>query len=232
MGKAANDEIRKNTALKRLRSFLDEHEPELATVLCYTWSLQSKAITYKELEAAILNGNLDLIYLQQWQEDYSKFVVKHLKPSWINAMSMEPNRKYSKLKNFVFNPYTPGIEEWVTNRAALFIVNTSEIQMQGIRSVIEYAVKYSDIPVDDLASAIRPMVGLTEKQTIANFKYYRTLIENNVKASEALEKAAKYASRQHAPELTILHVQNWLLHITRAAMRVPSKRKLRGILGK
>ena len=83
------DDIKKITmraaganALRKLRKFLDTNEPDLVYWLHRLWNNQGRAITYKELREAIMNGYLTQELIEAWQQDYSKFVVDHLRPAW------------------------------------------------------------------------------------------------------------------------------------------------------
>ena len=51
--------------------------------------------------------------------------------------------------------------------------------------------------VDDLSRVIRPMVGLTDRQTRANLNYYQKLLDNGVTEKKAQEMAIKYGAKQH-----------------------------------
>ena len=80
------DAVTPNEVLRQLRSFLDETEPSLVRLLMSLWQAEGKAITYKELREAILNGEVSYEYLAQWQQDYSLFVTETMEPMWLLAM--------------------------------------------------------------------------------------------------------------------------------------------------
>lgn len=184
-------------ALKELRTFLDENEPGLVYWLVNTWHTQGKAITYKELREAILVGDVNWDLLYEWQQDYTKFVKDHLYPRWIEAMEQANKRLEEKYPDWYFDPAADGIRSWAENRSAAFVTEVTSTQMEGIRAVVFRAAVIEDITVDQLARAIRPMVGLTHPQAVANMKYYERLIEKGASEKKALDLSTRYAARQH-----------------------------------
>lgn len=186
-----------SATLRKLRSFLDKTEPQLVYLLVNTWRHQGKAITYKELREAILAGDLDLGLLEDWRQDYSRFVVEHLQPAWLEAMKEANREKEEKYKGWYFDPYADGVREWTEKRAAEFVTSITETQMQGLRAVVQRAAVLEDMSVDQLARAVRPMVGLYQGQTIANLNYYNNLIKNGTSERRALDLSIRYGARQH-----------------------------------
>lgn len=189
--------VAETEVLRLLRSFLDANEPGLVRFLVQNWNAQGKSITYKELREAILSGEINSELLGEWQQDYSRFVTAYLRPSWELAMGEAAKALEDKYPGFYFDPMSDGIQEWVSNRAAEFVTNSSGTQIEGLRSVIQRAATLEDMSLDQLARAIRPMVGLTRPQSIANFNYYNTLIAGGTSPERALELSTRYAARQH-----------------------------------
>ena len=183
--------------LDQLRRFLDQEEPGLVYLLTNLRRAQGKAITYKELREAILAGDLSLDYLEQWRQDYSRFVKQHLEPAWIKAMDAAAAKIGEKYPEWNFDPMADGARDWVENRGAEFVTSVSQNQMEGLRAVIRRAAVLEDLNVDLLARAIRPMVGLYYQQSVANMKYFETLIKNGTSPKKALEASIRYGAKQH-----------------------------------
>ena len=184
-------------ALRRLRTFLDTSEPELVFFLVNTWRTQGRAITYKELREAIIAGYVDQKLIEEWQQDYAKFVKAYLQPAWRRAMLAANQELARKYPDWNFDPFGDGARAWVEQRGAAFVTNSTTAQIEGLQAVVERAAVLEDLNVDQLARAIRPMVGLTKQQTIANFNYYDKLIKGGVSEKKAQDLAARYAARQH-----------------------------------
>lgn len=182
--------------LRQLRSFLDTSEPELVYLLVNTWRSQGKAITYKELREAILAGEISAEYFEQWQKDYARFVVKNMQPAWLEAIGAAAKAMEEKYPEWYFNPMARGVWDWVEDRAAAFITNISQTQIEGLRAVIQRAALLEEKNVDQLARSIRSMVGLTKQQAQANLNYYKTLIDAGTSEKRALDLSTRYAAQQ------------------------------------
>ena len=189
--------LEESIVLRRLRAFLDRKEPQLVYFLVHTWRTQARAITYKELREAILTGDISWDVLQEWQEDYAAFVRDHMKPMYEEAIRSAASRIEAKYDEWFFDPMGNGVQEWVNDRAAAFVTEVSSTQIEGLRTVIQRAVIIEDMTVDQLARAIRPMVGLTHPQAVANMNYFEKLIASGTSEKRATDLAARYAARQH-----------------------------------
>lgn len=195
------EHIQKSTeaakVLRLLRSFLDKNEPQLVRFLINTWNSQGNAITYKELREAILAGDITKEILDDWMQDYARFVVKYLAPAWQEAIITAAEALEAKYPTWYFNPMADGVRSWVDTRAAEFVTNVTTTQIEALRAVVQRASVLEDMSVDELARAIRPMVGLTKPQATANLHYYEKLRAHGVTPKKARERALRYAARQH-----------------------------------
>lgn len=184
-------------ALQILRSFLDTNEPSLARILVNTWNAQGNAITYKEIREAILRGDVDPKWLDDWMQDYAKLVEKYMRPAWEKAIEAGFRSKAQKYPAFYYNPMADSIRAWAASHAAEFITNVSTAQIEGVRAVIQRAAVMETLTVDELSRVIRPCVGLTKQQSNAVMNYYEKLLESGVPAKRAREKAILDAARRH-----------------------------------
>lgn len=190
----SDDEAR---VLRLLRSFLDANEPGLVRFLVRIWNDQGKAITYKELREAILAGDIDPQWMDDWMQDYSRFVKKYLQPSWEKAIAAAVEELERRYPTWYFDPMGDGVRSWAATHAAEFVTNVTTTQIEGIRAVVQRAAVLEDMSVDELARAIRPTVGLTKQQATANMNYYTTMREKGLSEKQALDKAQRYAAKQH-----------------------------------
>lgn len=183
--------------LRLLRSFLDANEPGLVRFLVNTWQSQGQAITYKEIREAILRGDVDYEWLDDWMQDYAKLVDKVMRPAWEKAIEEGFAAKAQKYPDFYFNPMADGIRAWAATHAAEFVTNVSTSQIEGLRAVIQRAAVLEDLSVDELARVIRPMIGLTKQHSNAVMKYYLKLREKGVTPKRAKDMALRDAARRH-----------------------------------
>lgn len=193
-------------ALNKLNSFLNAASAEPAYILHSTWTNQQNAITYKEIREAIMNGHMSESTFQQWQQDYSKMVSDKLSPVWVKAMETASLGVQEQHDSFFFDHTWPGVTKWVQEHGAEFVTNISTEQKNAVSALIARAYSKGE-SAEELSRAIRPCIGLTQRQAIANANYYDhvkdSLLKNNpgmkeaTAAKKAQEAAAKYAAQQH-----------------------------------
>lgn len=186
-----------NTALWKLRRFLNAEEPKLVAWLVSLWHNQENAITYKEIREAILTGELSTALLEEWQQDYTKFVKKYMEPMYTAAIEAANQQLREKYPEFYYNPTIEGIQSFTEAQSARFVTNSTMEQVEGIRQVVRRAAALSDMSVDDLSRVIRPMVGLTIQQANANMNYFENLIKHGTSPKRAREASIRYSARQH-----------------------------------
>lgn len=217
--------------LRLLRSFLDKTEPSLARILVNTFRSQGNAITYKELREAILAGDISPQWLEDWMQDYARFVAKELQPAWekaIKAAVAELERKYP---TFYFNPMAEGVRTWTETRAAEFVTNVTQTQIEGIRALVQRAASLEDFTVTELAKAIRPMVGLTQQASTAVMNYYETLRGSGVSEKRALDRSIRYASRKHRERAFLIARTELATAYNRGAHEGTKQAQAAGLLG-
>ena len=204
--------IRKNTAaqnaaLARLDAFLDTATPQLVHFLRQMFQDQQAAITYKELREAWLDGYEQEI--RQWQEDYAKFVEERLSPMWEIAMRNGAQQWIDRLKErgiLVYDDSDHDVRSWLQRHTGEFIANIGEGTRQAIRSIVMHG-QSEGWTADQMARTVRPCIGLTRPQAMANVRYqqsvYEALLEAHPRmreetaARKAQEAALKYAAKQH-----------------------------------
>lgn len=196
-----HDEIKKvdplkSEALMRLRRFLDSNEPKLAYFLNNMWSEQQNAITYKQLREWILAGDISIELLQEWEQDYSKFVILYMKPLYDKAIEAGAARMLEKFPEFYYSS-AEFVEKYTAMHSARFVTNSTNEQIMAIRQLVRNSANLGDLTVDQLARAIRPTVGLTRQQARAYANYHANLIDNGVAPEKALDNALKYRARLH-----------------------------------
>lgn len=203
-------------ALHRLNSFINGNDKKLVRFLVTMWKDQEAAITYKELREAILVGTLTEETFKAWQEDYAVFFNRYLKDILEGATTTGGKELAAAILSgkYVYTPMLTGIDNWITVHGAEWITQMSDEAKEAVSSMIRYSAK-GNIGVDELARIIRPTIGLTEPQSLANAHYYESCRERLKKqlmekyptmkeataekqaAKRARESALRYAGRQH-----------------------------------
>ncbi|MCU7380504.1 phage head morphogenesis protein [Clostridiales Family XIII bacterium ASD5510] len=186
----------KVSARMRLNGLINAEEPQLVYFMEKLWKNQGNAITYKELRECIMNGELDQNIIGDWQQDYSKFVVKYMEPKYTKAIeeaTHDLNDRFPGRTSFMADK----VREYTDNYSASFVTNCTREQTQAIRQLVRRSANLQDMSVDSLARAIRPMIGLNQRQATANMNYYQTMIEGGMSEKQALDKSLRYAAKQH-----------------------------------
>ncbi|MGN0664507.1 MAG: phage minor head protein [Negativibacillus sp.] len=153
-----------------------------------------------------MNGYMSESTFSQWQQDYSKMVSDKLAPVWVKAMETASLGVQDKHDSFFFDHTWPGVTNWVKDHGAEFVTNINTEQKNAVSALIARAYSKGE-SAEELSRAIRPCIGLTQRQAIANANYYdhvkESLLKNNpgmkdaTAAKKAQEAAAKYAAQQH-----------------------------------
>lgn len=194
-------------ALTKLNDYLNANTAAPMYWLHNMWTNQQNAITYKELREAIINGYMDEATLQAWQQDYANFVAVHLKPVWEQAAAAGAATVAAQATGgWIFDAMGDGVTSWVQAHGGEWITAISGESRAAIQALIG-ASTTGQYTVDELARAIRPLVGLTQPQATANLKYYTQIRDNLLSQNptmkqataekRAKEAAMKYAAKQH-----------------------------------
>lgn len=168
-----------------LRSYLNKNEPKIQRWLYSTWNAEREAIKYQELRNAVRDREVPLEWVQSYQQDYSRFVVEVLDPAWREAMESaggyigERVEKYAG-KPFGFTSTGRRIEEWIQVRGGELAVALSDSQHQAVRAIIRRYTVDMPLSPDELGRVLRPVIGLTPKQSMAVARYRESLINEGL----------------------------------------------------
>lgn len=197
----------KAAALNRLRSFLTAAEPEAVEILYSCLQGQSNAITYKELREAYLAGSVTEARLAQWRQDYSKLVTSALAQKWREAAVAGARQVKDKYPGFVYEPSMSAGMDFIRRHGAELVTNIVTEQREAINAIIAHVSGYTAVTPDEAARIIRPCVGLTKPQALANVRHREAVKAAYMKAhphgkeataeKKAADAAARYAARQH-----------------------------------
>jgi len=234
---------------RRLDDYLDSSLFEPVRFLVGFWNDQQALLSYKEIREAILAEEMAIEVLELWQQDYSVLVTNHFRSLWEEAITTgafgQPLMdNFYNVADFAFDINLPSVANWLDNRAASFITELTNEQRNAIAEMVKVSAtgKYG---TDELAKMIRPCIGLTKSQSLANFRYYDQIKEqlriNHPKMSaasirqKAKEAAMKYAERQHrerATTIALTEMEFAYNHGMDEAVRQAQEQNLLGIMEK
>ena len=197
----------KKVLLNKLKSFLTATEPKAIEFLVSFWNTQAEGLTYKELREAYLAGEITEQRYQQWTQDYSMFIQNKLSPLWqqaANAAAAEVAAKYPK---FIYEPPVSAAMDFIKTHGAELVTNITQEQRKALNAVIAHISGYTAVTPDEAARMIRPVIGLTVPQAVANVRHRQAVEQAYLKAhpncrpetakKKADEAAARYAGKQH-----------------------------------
>ena len=192
--------------IRRMRRMIKKEQPELINQVQRLWKNQQNIVSYAELRECVKKKELTERIWKNWTEDYATFINTKMHPKWVTAMKEGAKEVSEKKGRFIFTPESKEVQKWVKQHSAELVTNISDNQKQAINALIQRATELKMTP-DELSKMIRPVIGLSKPQTVANGNYYHKvkneLLKNNsrmkVETAEkrAREAAAKYAERQH-----------------------------------
>ena len=206
---------RKKAALDKLKAFLKQAEPEAVEILAANFNAQQNAATYKELREAYLAGGITEKQFTKWQKDYAKLITSTLAQKWQEAAVAGAQEVKERYPRFIYEPSMSAGMDFIKEHGAELVTNLAAEQREALNAVIAHVSGYTAVTPDEAARIIRPCVGLTKPQALANAKY-REKVKNSIyeahrkahphgnpdKAAQiaerkAQEAATRYAARQH-----------------------------------
>lgn len=180
-----------------LNGWINYASPKLGTFLHHTWKNQQQALTYKEIREAIMAGQLDLSYLEQWRQDYSKFIINGYAPLAQQAIDYSAKELKAMFGLGAKSLTYQYVDQFIADQGGKLIREVSEEQFKAINVLVRQATMSETMDVKQLAYAIRPTVGLTQRQSQAAFHRYEQAIANGYTEGQARKQQALYAERLH-----------------------------------
>lgn len=197
----------KKATLNKLKSFLTAATPETVEILVSNWNAQQASVTYKELREAYLSGGLTEKQFKKWQSDYSKLVTSTLAPQWQAAADTAAQEVQAKYPYFLYEPSVSASMDYIKQHGAELVTNLAQEQREALNAVIAHCSGYTAVTPDEAARMMRPCIGLTKPQALANVRYREAVKAAYLKAhphgkeatadKKAADAAARYAARQH-----------------------------------
>jgi len=178
---------------------LDKHQPRLVQWLYSTWQAQGQALKYQEIRNAIRDGEFTQAWLDQWQQDYSQFVVDVLAPRWRQIATSSAQVMGEDMGVFKpgavlpFQQFARRMEAWVDQRGADLVVDVTASQTQAMREIVRHFTYDHPVGPKTAARYIRPTVGLTPKQARAVLRMRESLAAEGLAANVIEHRVQNYA---------------------------------------
>jgi len=203
--------INNRSVLALLRSYTDEREPEIARWLYSTWTAEAEALKYQEIRNAIADGEVPQRVIDEWRQDYSRFITDVMVPEWTAAATLAGERLAGQINKavpkvgelFQFSVTGRRIADWIEGHGGELAVNLTQSQHRALRAVIKQYTVVEPLPVDEVAIRIRPIIGLTEREALAVSAYRAELAKEGTLSAIKIEKKVQdYAAWLHRRRAT------------------------------
>ena len=160
------DELLTYLRQNQLDKFNPRKQPRLARWLYSTWNAERDAIKFQELRNALRDGQTSRAWLSRWQADYATFINEQADPFWRQAIQAGAQSTVGSLAARL-EPGAAAIVDFLDSRGGELITNLPASQHRAVRSVMRHLLteRARPVTVPELGRFIRPVIGLTEKES-------------------------------------------------------------------
>lgn len=181
-----------------LNGIITAEKPKLTRWLQSTWKANGNAISDREIQEAIVSGDILPSWVDAWQQNYARFINERLAPRWEAAMMKGGRRLINGIGGLgiehEFMLLGPTVENWIAQRGGELIVGLTENQATAMRNLLRRNLIQSPISNRNLAQLVRPLIGLTNQESAAVSRLYTNLLEDGVSTEQSLRQAVRRTS--------------------------------------
>jgi len=191
--------------LNALNSYLEDHEAEPVKWLVTMWKDQGNAFGYSQLESIATDEMDPQGIFDKWFQDYSSWVKEKMTDLWQEGFiaGAKDNPWISGLGDaFNFDTSSTNVREWIIGHGGDLITRCTNDQIEAIRYII---AESRSVGMGSLETAryIRPLIGLTQRQSAANLRFYNNFKTTMAKdhprmTAESIEQKARAAASRYA----------------------------------
>lgn len=194
--------------LDALNNYIDDNLNEPMRWLARIWKEQSNDFSYQDLRSIVTDETDPQAIYDKWFQDYAEWVKEKMTDLWEQGFiaGAKNNPWVAGLgEAFSFNTSSTNVREWIVNHGADLVTRVTDDQVDALRYIIAEC-RSQGMGSLETARYIRPLVGLTQRQSAANLRFYQNFKETMKKdhprmTDESIERkartaAARYAERQ------------------------------------
>lgn len=190
------------SAVVSLRRYVDQNEKKFKGLLSGMSDDIREGINLKTVEKAIQLGSVPVEWQDRIKEAVREFVRDGILPEWVRAMEAGSRgivREINLLqrKQFEFNPTSQEVQNWVDERGGTLIVEISTDQWKAINAVLAQYTIQEPLSPYQLLKKIKPLIGLTERETLAVMRFEAALREEGLSPAIIQKQVERYASYLH-----------------------------------
>lgn len=185
-----------------LRRYLNKEMRTLARPALALWRAQSELVTVDTTKLALQSGTVPAEWQDPWERMIREYVRDEISPQWVKSIAVAGDgiaKKVNRLqrKQFDFDSTMTSVKAWVDNEGGKLIVNLTAAQFGSTQALLQDQIALGVTSPYVLAQRIRPIVGLTERETLAVARFMATLIEEGVAANVINSQVANYTKFLH-----------------------------------
>lgn len=185
-----------------LRRHIRKEIPNISRPVGALWKRQAELVTVETTRIALQTGNIPSEWKTPWERMIREFVRDDVTAQWIKNIAVAGDgmaKKVNRLqrKAFDFDSTMTSVKAWVDNEGGRLIVDLTAAQMGSTHALLQHQIALEVTSPYVLSQRIRPLVGLTNRETMAVAKFMATLQEQGVPADMINKQAANYAKFLH-----------------------------------
>lgn len=190
-----------------LRRYLNKEERTIARPARALWKRQSELVTIDTMKLALKTGTVPPEWEDPWDRMIREFVRDDIATEWVKSISTAGNgiaKKVNRIqrKQFDFDSTMTSVKAWVDNEGGKLIANLTAAQFGSVHALLQDQIALGVTSPYILAQRIRPIVGLTERETMAVARFMASLTEEGVAANVINSQVANYAKFLHKNRAT------------------------------
>ncbi len=186
----------------KLRRYILKERNDIANPAQAMWAKQSDIVTVKTTRLALESGTVPAEWREPWERMIREFVRDTITQEWIESLSVggeaiakDVNRL--QRKQFDFDSTMTSVKAWLDNEGGKMIVDLTTAQMNSTHALLQNQIALQVTSPYVLQQRIKPMVGLTQRETIAVSRFIAALTEEGVSADIINKQVARYAKFLH-----------------------------------
>ena len=185
-----------------LRRYLNEEEQSISRPAKVLWKRQSAFVTVDTAKLALGTGMVPAEWKDPWDRMIREFVRDEIVAGWVKSISVAGDRIAKKVnrlqrKQFDFDSTMTRVKAWVDNSGGKLIVDLTAAQFGSAHALLQNQIALGVTSPYILAQRIRPIVGLTVKESLRLSKLMSVLQEQGIPAGTITGQVEKYATSLH-----------------------------------
>jgi len=142
-------------------------------MLLRKWASIQDAVSYAELSNAIRQGKISKGQVEQWRNEYSLFMAMNYGPYVGQSVANAATAKMARYGGILHDPMYKAIDRYISRRGRFLVKELTTSQRDAMNSIVRMAAFTDNMTIEELAYAVGPCIGLTERQARAAFDFYR-----------------------------------------------------------